>query len=93
MDALGPLDPGGTQTMLSFLTNSHTVLVHKLQGDFTVKELLDWFAAKGLVAYSVSCGQSLIYNNIFPKHKARMPTPKPKPQSLNPEPYTLYPKP
>jgi len=43
-----------------------------LEGDFTVKELLDWFAAKGLVAYSVSCGQSLIYNNIFPKHKARM---------------------
>ena len=43
-----------------------------LEGDFTVKELLDWFEAKELTAYSVSCGQSLIYNNIFPKHKERM---------------------
>ena len=43
-----------------------------LEGDFTVKELLDWFAAKELTAYSVSCGQSLIYNNIFPKHRERM---------------------
>lgn len=43
-----------------------------LEGDITVKELLDWFSAKGLVAYSMSCGQSLIYNNIFPKHKERM---------------------
>jgi ubiquitin-activating enzyme E1 len=43
-----------------------------LKGDFTVKELLDYFENKGLVAYSVSCGQSLIYNNIFPKHKERM---------------------
>jgi hypothetical protein len=37
-----------------------------------IKELLDWFEAKELTAYSVSCGQSLIYNNIFPKHKDRM---------------------
>ena len=43
-----------------------------LKGDLTVKELLDWFEAKGLTAYSVSCGQSLIYNTIFPKHKERM---------------------
>jgi ubiquitin-activating enzyme E1 len=43
-----------------------------LKGDLTVKELLDWFEAKGLAAYSVSCGQSLIYNTIFPKHKERM---------------------
>ena len=43
-----------------------------LKGDFTVKELLDYFEEKGLTAYSVSCGQSLIYNNIFPKHKERM---------------------
>ena len=28
--------------------------------------------SKELTAYSVSCGQSLIYNNIFPKHKERM---------------------
>lgn len=43
-----------------------------LEGDLTVQELLQWFEAKGLTAYSVSCGQSLIYNNIFPKHKERM---------------------
>lgn len=28
--------------------------------------------AKGLEAYSISCGQSLLYNNIFPKHKDRL---------------------
>ena len=27
---------------------------------------------RGLEAYSISCGQSLIYNNIFPKHKERL---------------------
>jgi ubiquitin-activating enzyme E1 len=45
-----------------------------LKGDLTVKELLNYFEAKGLSAYSVSCGQSLIYNTIFPKHKERMDT-------------------
>jgi hypothetical protein len=24
---------------------------------------------RGLEAYSISCGQSLLYNNIFPKHR------------------------
>jgi ubiquitin-activating enzyme E1 len=43
-----------------------------VEGDVTVAELLAWFQAKGLTAYSVSCGQSLIYNNIFPKHKDRL---------------------
>jgi ubiquitin-activating enzyme E1 len=43
-----------------------------LEGDLTVAELLAWFEAKGLAAYSVSCGQSLIYNNLFPKHKERL---------------------
>ena len=28
---------------------------------------------RGLEAYSISCGQSLLYNNIFPKHKDRLP--------------------
>lgn len=32
-------------------------------------QVLDWFTAKGLNAYSISCGQALIYNNLFPKHK------------------------
>ncbi|PRW20689.1 Ubiquitin-activating enzyme E1 2 isoform A [Chlorella sorokiniana] len=40
-----------------------------LEGDLTVNQVLEWFRAKGLEAYSISCGQSLLYNNIFPKHK------------------------
>ena len=44
-----------------------------LEGDLTVQEVLDWFDAKGLRAYSISCGQSLLYNDIFPKHKERLP--------------------
>ena len=27
---------------------------------------------RNLEAYSISCGQSLLYNNIFPKHKERL---------------------
>ena len=34
--------------------------------------MLDWFVARKLTAYSISCGQSLLYNNIFPKHKERL---------------------
>ena len=30
---------------------------------------------KDLEAYSISCGQSLLYNNIFPKHKERLNKP------------------
>jgi ubiquitin-activating enzyme E1 len=43
-----------------------------LEGDLTVAEVLAWFKAKGLEAYSISCGQSLLYNNIFPKHRERL---------------------
>lgn len=43
-----------------------------ITGDLTLRELLGWFQDKALTAYSISCGQSLIYNNIFPKHKDRM---------------------
>ena len=35
-------------------------------------QVLDWFTARNLSAYSISCGQSLLYNNIFPKHKERL---------------------
>lgn len=28
--------------------------------------------AKNLEAYSISCGQSLLYNNLFPKHAERL---------------------
>eukprot|EP00239_Pterosperma_sp_CCMP1384_P001938 CAMPEP_0197849798 /NCGR_PEP_ID=MMETSP1438-20131217/13250_1 /TAXON_ID=1461541 /ORGANISM="Pterosperma sp., Strain CCMP1384" /LENGTH=1008 /DNA_ID=CAMNT_0043462637 /DNA_START=225 /DNA_END=3251 /DNA_ORIENTATION=+ len=44
-----------------------------IEGDVTVQELLDYFEERKLTAYSVSCGQSLIYNNFFPKHKERLP--------------------
>jgi len=30
---------------------------------------------KSLEAYSISCGQSLLYNNIFPRHKERLSKP------------------
>ena len=43
-----------------------------IEGDVTMKEVLDWFEAKGLTAYSVSAGASLLYNAIFPKHKERL---------------------
>ncbi|KAL2611067.1 hypothetical protein R1flu_022759 [Riccia fluitans] len=43
-----------------------------IAGDLTLKELLAWFQQKGLSAYSISCGQTLLYNNIFPKHRDRM---------------------
>eukprot|EP00249_Psilotum_nudum_P022864 c28665_g1_i1 orf=405-3575(+) len=43
-----------------------------IAGNLTLHELLDWFQARGLSAYSISCGQSLIYNNIFPKHRERL---------------------
>lgn len=43
-----------------------------IEGDVTVQGLLDWFKARGLNAYSVSAGQSLLYNNVFPKHQERL---------------------
>ncbi|PSC67218.1 Ubiquitin-activating enzyme E1 2 [Micractinium conductrix] len=43
-----------------------------LEGDMTVNKVLEWFRGRGLEAYSISCGQSLLYNNIFPKHKERL---------------------
>ncbi|XP_004490631.1 ubiquitin-activating enzyme E1 1 [Cicer arietinum] len=38
----------------------------------TLRELLDWLKAKGLNAYSISCGSCLLYNSMFPRHKERM---------------------
>jgi ubiquitin-activating enzyme E1 len=34
--------------------------------------VLNWFETRGLRAYSISCGQSLLYNDIFPKHRERL---------------------
>ncbi|XP_027334070.1 ubiquitin-activating enzyme E1 1 isoform X2 [Abrus precatorius] len=38
----------------------------------TLRELLQWLKAKGLNAYSISCGSCLLYNSMFPRHKERM---------------------
>ena len=37
-----------------------------------LQEVLDWFEQRSLKAYSISAGQSLLYNDIFPKHKERL---------------------
>ncbi|KAK7300899.1 hypothetical protein RJT34_11750 [Clitoria ternatea] len=43
-----------------------------LKDNPTLRELLDWLKAKGLNAYSISCGSCLLYNSMFPRHKERM---------------------
>ncbi|XP_066352310.1 ubiquitin-activating enzyme E1 3-like [Miscanthus floridulus] len=43
-----------------------------IKGDITVAELLKWLSDKGLSAYSVSCGTSLLYNTMFPRYKDRL---------------------
>lgn len=43
-----------------------------VEGDLTLRELLQWLKEKGLSAYSISCGTSLLYNSMFPKHRDRM---------------------
>jgi len=42
-----------------------------IEGDVTVAEVLAHFAEKGLIVYSMSVGQSLVYNDIFPRHAER----------------------
>jgi ubiquitin-activating enzyme E1 len=37
-----------------------------------LQEVLDWFESRGLHAYSISAGQSLLFNEIFPKHRERL---------------------
>lgn len=43
-----------------------------IEGNLTLQELLDWFQAKGLKAYSISCMRTILYNKIFPKHRERL---------------------
>ncbi|WVZ56606.1 hypothetical protein U9M48_007104 [Paspalum notatum var. saurae] len=43
-----------------------------IKGDITVAELLKWLSEKGLRAYSVSSGTSLLYNIMLPRHKDRL---------------------
>ncbi|XP_038718475.1 ubiquitin-activating enzyme E1 1-like isoform X2 [Tripterygium wilfordii] len=38
----------------------------------TLRGLIQWLKDKGLNAYSISCGSSLLYNSMFPRHKERM---------------------
>ncbi|XP_078447049.1 ubiquitin-activating enzyme 1 [Wolffia australiana] len=40
--------------------------------DLTLRELLGWLKTRGLNAYSISCGTSLLYNSMFPRHKDRL---------------------
>jgi ubiquitin-activating enzyme E1 len=43
-----------------------------ITGNITLRELLGWLKEKGLNAYSISCGTSLLYNSMFPRHKERL---------------------
>lgn len=43
-----------------------------IKGNITVAELLKWLSDKGLNAYSISCGNALLYNTMFPRHKDRL---------------------
>lgn len=43
-----------------------------VHGDLTLRELLRWLKDKALNAYSISCGTSLLYNSMFPRHRDRL---------------------
>ncbi|XP_071737960.1 ubiquitin-activating enzyme E1 1-like isoform X2 [Rutidosis leptorrhynchoides] len=43
-----------------------------IDGNPTLRELINWLADKGLDAYSISCGSCLLYNSMFPRHRDRM---------------------
>ncbi|XP_026454052.1 ubiquitin-activating enzyme E1 1-like isoform X1 [Papaver somniferum] len=43
-----------------------------LRDNPTLRELMQWLKDKGLNAYSISCGTSLLFNSLFPRHKDRM---------------------
>ncbi|KAK1323715.1 Ubiquitin-activating enzyme E1 1 [Acorus calamus] len=40
--------------------------------NLTLREFREWLKAKGLNAYSISCGTSLLYNSMFPRHNDRL---------------------
>ncbi|RAL42333.1 hypothetical protein DM860_012116 [Cuscuta australis] len=44
----------------------------EIKNNPTLKELIRWLKDKYLNAYSISCGSSLLYNSMFPRHKERM---------------------
>ncbi|PKA51884.1 Ubiquitin-activating enzyme E1 1 [Apostasia shenzhenica] len=43
-----------------------------IHGNITLRELLNWLKERGLNAYSISCGTSLLYNSMFQRHKERL---------------------
>ncbi|XP_076893959.1 ubiquitin-activating enzyme E1 2-like isoform X1 [Bidens hawaiensis] len=43
-----------------------------IKGNPTLQELINWLADKGLNAYSVTYGSSMLYNNMIPKYKDRL---------------------
>ncbi|GAU33251.1 hypothetical protein TSUD_333740 [Trifolium subterraneum] len=43
-----------------------------LGNDPTVKELIQWLEDKGLKAYSISCGNALLFNEMLSSHRDRM---------------------
>ncbi|KAH0464742.1 hypothetical protein IEQ34_004845 [Dendrobium chrysotoxum] len=43
-----------------------------IEGNLTLRELLKWLSDKGLNAYSISCGTSLLYNSLFTRHSDRL---------------------
>ena len=42
-----------------------------LKDNPTLGELLGWLKNKGLLAYSVSCGNCMLFNCMFPQHRDR----------------------
>merc|ERR1719265_2180197 len=40
--------------------------------DSLFSELMSWFSERKLTPYSVSCGSTLLYSSIFPKHAERL---------------------
>lgn len=43
-----------------------------LEGDLTVQEVIAWFSERGIEAYGISVGTSMLYSNFYPKHKERV---------------------
>ncbi|XP_020583193.1 ubiquitin-activating enzyme E1 2-like [Phalaenopsis equestris] len=43
-----------------------------IKGNITLRELLQWLKNRGLNAYSISHGTSLLYNSMFLRHKDRL---------------------
>ena len=82
--------PGVHGAHLSEISSRHTPLCHGSKRTVRISEscntakkshaqavamVYGHAQKRDLEAYSISCGQSLLYNNIFPKHKERLNRP------------------